>query len=74
MVRYMRRRGEGANALAEASAMFLLPQLEGLDAAPALEVYRAVNRALHGSCSSQQLQELKQRFDDVFPQMTFTAT
>lgn len=73
VVRYMRRRGAGGDALAEAFAMFLLPQLEGLDAAPAVEVFRTLSRALDGVCSREQRDEFALRFGDLFPQVNLAG-
>jgi 5-methylcytosine-specific restriction protein B len=73
VVRYMRRRGAGGDALAEAFSMFLLPQLEGLDAAPAVEVFRTLSRALDGVCSREQRDEFVLRFGDLFPQVTLAG-
>ena len=47
--------------------MFLLPQLEGLDVAPAVDVFRILTRALEGLCSREQRDEFALRFADLFP-------
>jgi MoxR-like ATPase len=73
VVRYMRRRAAGGDALAEAFGMFLLPQLEGLDAAPAVEVFRILSRAIDGVCSREQRDEFALRFGDLFPQVTLAG-
>jgi MoxR-like ATPase len=73
VVRYMRRRGAGGDALAEAFAMFLLPQLEGLDVAPAIDSFRILNRALEGA-SREQRDEFALRFADLFPHVPLDAT
>lgn len=73
VVRYMRRRGAGGDALAEAFAMFLLPQLEGLDAAPAVDVFRTLNRSLDGVCSREQREEFTLRFGDLFPHVALAG-
>jgi 5-methylcytosine-specific restriction enzyme B len=63
LIRYLRRRGAGGAGLAEALAIFLLPQLEGLpsDAAPAVsELFEA---ALARLAAAPEVAELRARVD-----------
>jgi hypothetical protein len=53
--------------------MFLLPQLEGLDAAPAVDVFRTLNRSLDGVCSREQREEFTLRFGDLFPHVALAG-
>jgi len=67
IVRYLRRRGAGGDGLAEALAMFLLPQLEGLDTEAAAEARGLIGAALAGFASQEALTELSARFEEAFP-------
>ncbi len=74
VIRYMRRRAAGAStlqgdALAEALALLLLPQLEGLDHDGAVRAFEAMDAALAGWTSAEGREELRQRFAEVFPQV-----
>ena len=76
MLRYVRRRAASepsfvGDALAEALAMFVLPQLEGLDQEAAGKALAAMADALRERCSRAGLQELRERFVDLFPHATF---
>jgi len=70
MVRYMRRRQAQGDGLAEAIALMLLPQLEGLDRVPALETWTALARAIDGWTAEAALEELRSRFAELFPQVS----
>ena len=67
IVRYMRRRAADGDGLAEALAMFLLPQLEGLDQESARKVYELFVSTLRGWTSEEALRELRDRCEDVWP-------
>jgi MoxR-like ATPase len=67
VVRYMRRRAAAGDALAEAMAMFLLPQLEGLSQSDAQKVYELFVNTLKGWTSEEALQELRARCEDLWP-------
>lgn len=73
LVRYVRRRtsGEAAespgDALAEAIAMFVLPQLDGLVQADAELAYRTVATLLRGVASRDAITELRGRFEELLP-------
>ena len=72
LVRYVRRRthGEAAaagDALSEAIAMFVLPQLDGLVQADAERAYRAIATSLRGLASRGALAELRERFEELLP-------
>jgi hypothetical protein len=67
MVRYLRRRQSGGDGLAEAIAMFLLPQLEGLDRDAAKGAGAAILAALSDWTSEAALAELDARWRELFP-------
>jgi MoxR-like ATPase len=72
MVRYARRRGAGegclpGDALAEAAAMVLLPQLEGLPGDAALEVASVLDAEISPSTSVPALAELRARLRELCP-------
>lgn len=78
IIKYLRRRACSAggeqkpahgDALAEALAMYLLPQLEGLEQAPAISTYEVLRSALHGWTSEGAVDELRARYQDLFPQL-----
>jgi 5-methylcytosine-specific restriction enzyme B len=66
MVRYLHRRASG-DGLAEAVAMYLLPQLDGLSPAGAEAVFRAVDGGVGGVASAGARGELRARFEEIFP-------
>jgi MoxR-like ATPase len=74
MVRYQRSRRAGGDGLAEAIALFLLPQLEGLDANPAVKVRDLLLEELEGWASSAAIADLRERFHDLFPAARVTST
>jgi hypothetical protein len=53
--------------LAEAIAMFLLPQLEGLDPDSARKAHKLFVEALSGWTSERMMRELRGRCVDVWP-------
>jgi 5-methylcytosine-specific restriction protein B len=55
------------DAIAEAVAMFVLPQLEGLDQEQGQRAHAAIHAALQGTCTQAAAAELRQRFADVLP-------
>lgn len=71
VIRYARRRtGDpgvtASNALTEAIAMYVLPQLEGLDQDNAVRAFVAINE-LAVACSQSARGEVRERFVDLFP-------
>jgi hypothetical protein len=71
MVRYMRRRQASGDGLAEAIAMYLLPQLEGLAQGPAAEVLKLLTASLEGWTSAEATAALRRRYQEIFPHLTF---
>jgi len=67
IVRYMRRRDSSGDGLAEALAMYLLPQLEGLDPAAASAVFKKLQSALADWTSDEARRELGSRYQELFP-------
>jgi len=67
LIRYLRRRQASGDGLAEAVAMYVLPQLEGLDEAPALKAYSFLMGAVESWSSTASRYELRERFADLFP-------
>lgn len=72
MVRYMRRRQVPERELAEAIAMFLLPQLEGLDRVDAKNVLACL-RAVFADSSDDVVHEMRMRYVDLFPYLDLDA-
>ncbi|RKH74045.1 AAA family ATPase [Corallococcus sp. AB049A] len=70
MVRYQRHRDAAGTGFAEALALFLLPQLEGLDTDKALEVFRLLHENTRDWAPPDALAELRARFQDLFPSAT----
>lgn len=70
VVRYMRRRQAGGDGLAEALAMFVLPQLEGLHRTDAEGAWRQLNSTLAGWASPQAIDELRARYMELFPMLS----
>ena len=71
MVKYMRRRQASGDALAEALTMYLLPQLEGLEQAPAVAVRSLLVDALTGWTNAEAIETLRWRYSELFPHLTF---
>jgi MoxR-like ATPase len=71
MVRYLRRRQASGDGLAEAIAMYLLPQLEGLAQGPASEVLKLLTASLEGWTSAEATAALRRRYQEIFPHLTF---
>jgi hypothetical protein len=67
MIRYLRRRSAGGDGLAEAFAMFLLPQLEGLDRDSARRVFGTLSRTISGWANKDALTEFRARYAELFP-------
>lgn len=67
IVRYMRRRRHSGDGLAEALAMYLLPQLEGLDPDAAAAVFKKLDGALRDWTSQQAIAGLRERYQELFP-------
>jgi 5-methylcytosine-specific restriction protein B len=71
MVRYMRRRKASGDGLAEAIAMYLLPQLEGLEQGPANEVLKILSTSIEGWSTPEASVGLRRRYQELFPHLTF---
>jgi 5-methylcytosine-specific restriction protein B len=69
LVRYLREREEDGYRLAEGAALFLLPQLEGLEQKAAREVRELLTRDLAAPAAA----ELRRRFSDLFPTLGRSA-
>ncbi len=67
IVRYMRRRRASGDGLAEALAMILLPQLEGLDADAAAAVLKKIEAALADWSTAEARAELRTRYQELSP-------
>jgi hypothetical protein len=67
IVRYMRRRRQSGDGLAEALAMYLLPQLEGLDPDAAAAVFKKLDGALRDWTSQAAIAGLRERYQEIFP-------
>jgi 5-methylcytosine-specific restriction protein B len=67
IIRYMQRRQTDGDALAEALAQYVLPQLEGLEQNAAVEVRRLLFAALEEWARPGSIAEFGERFDEVFP-------
>lgn len=65
MVRYMRRR-QVPDGFAEAIQLYLLAQLEGLDATSAVTAWRAITQALAATPSEASQHDLRSRFEELF--------
>ncbi|WP_438016915.1 MoxR family ATPase [Sorangium sp. So ce315] len=74
MVRYQRRRQADGDGLAEAIALFMLPQLEGLEAEPAARVFGLFRDALAGWAGDEALADLQARYRDLFPAVVLPET
>lgn len=70
MVRYQRHREAGGDGFAEAVALFLLPQLEGLDADPATQLFQVVIDEIKGWATAGAITALRLRYRDLFPLST----
>jgi MoxR-like ATPase len=67
MIRYMQCRGEAGDGFAEAVAMVLLPQLEGVEPQVAAKVHALLSAVLGGWASPESLAALRARFRELFP-------
>lgn len=65
IVRYLRRREGGSDGLAEAIALFLLPQLDGLDPEALGRAAQTLIKAVEGSASASALSTLRARLRDT---------
>ncbi len=68
MIHYQRRRQAGGDGFLEAVALFLLPQLEGIEADRAARVERLL-RADAGWASEAATRDLRERLADLFPSL-----
>jgi 5-methylcytosine-specific restriction protein B len=66
-VRYLRRRGAGADGVAEAMEMFVLPQLQGLGERAARDAWTHCEEAIGAGASEAARSSLRARFREVFP-------
>ncbi len=66
LVRYLRHRDNGADAMAEGLAMFVLPQLAGLDDSDARLVVKTLERAIGVDASREARREFKERVQELF--------
>jgi 5-methylcytosine-specific restriction protein B len=69
IVAYMRRRRASGDGLAEAMAMYLLPQLEGLEQEQASVVFRKLQDSLTGWTSAEAMALLRVQYQEIFPHM-----
>ena len=69
MIRYIRRRAAPGEGLAEAIAMYLLPQLEGLPADAAAAVADLLDTELAAVASPRARLELRARLRELFPDL-----
>lgn len=65
VVRYLRRRQAGADALAEAIPIYLVPQLDGLDAEALTRVTALLIRAVEGAASPAALSTLRAHLSEA---------
>lgn len=66
MVCYMRQRQAGGDGMAEAIAMLLLPQLEGLDRTAATAAHKAIRAVLNDYAGKAAMDELDERYRELF--------
>jgi 5-methylcytosine-specific restriction protein B len=66
LVRYLRHRDNGADAVAEGLAMFVLPQLAGLEDAEARLAVKTLERAIGVDVSRDALREFRERVQELF--------
>ena len=67
VVRYLRRRGQHGDGIAEAIEMFVLPQLQGLSERAAKDARERCEEALGASASPPARASLRARFRELFP-------
>jgi 5-methylcytosine-specific restriction protein B len=67
VVRYLRRRGDHADGVAEAIEMFVLPQLQGLGERAAKDARGRCEEALGAAASAEARTSLRSRFRELFP-------
>ena len=67
VVRYLRRRGEHGDGIAEAIEMFVLPQLQGLSERAAKDARDRCEEALGAAASMAARTSLRARFRELFP-------
>ncbi len=69
VVRYLRRRGEHGDGIAEAIEMFVLPQLQGLNERAAKVARDRCEEALGAAASGAARASLRARFRELFPSL-----
>jgi 5-methylcytosine-specific restriction protein B len=67
VVRYLRRRGQHGDGIAEAIEMFVLPQLQGLSERAAKDARERCEEALGAAASTSARASLRARFRELFP-------
>ena len=67
VVRYLRRRGEHGDGIAEAIEMFVLPQLQGMSERAAKDARDRCEEALGAAASAPARTSLRARFRELFP-------
>ena len=78
VIRYARRRAGDPglvahDALGEALAMYVLPQLEGLDDQGVQHCYKEAMTMIGEACSARGRSELRERFVDLFPHVVLST-
>lgn len=67
MIKYQRRRQASGDGFAEALALFLLPQLEGLDTGNAKKIFELLSSTIRGWSTDDAIADFRARFSDMFP-------
>ncbi len=67
VVRYLRRRGEHGDGIAEAIEMFVLPQLQGMSERAAKDARDRCEEALGAAVTTSARASLRARFQELFP-------
>ena len=73
LLRYLRRRAGGGEAVAEALSLYLLPQLEGLDREPAVRTFELLHEVLTGWAPAESVQSFRARYAELFPHVQLPA-
>jgi MoxR-like ATPase len=70
MIRYQRHRRAESDGFIEAVSLFLLPQLQGLDAEPASRVFELLREELRNGASQEALRQFRTQYSALFPAAT----
>jgi len=70
MIRYLRHRRSDGEGFIEALSLFLLPQLQGLEAQPASEVFQLLREELRTDGSEEALRQFRSQYRALFPAAT----